>query len=104
MSDTLLWFTSGSGRIELQMTLEQAQSASHQGECATDVLALSQIPEIKAQLDQIDASMLVSELLEDGAWDAAELEDHNRNLQRILWLAAGDIVDNAPVTKRGARP
>jgi hypothetical protein len=32
----LLWFTSSSGRIELQMTMEQAKSASHSGECDDD--------------------------------------------------------------------
>jgi hypothetical protein len=33
-------------------------------------------------------------LKEYGAWDATELADHDQNLQRILWLAAGDISDS----------
>lgn len=89
------WFTSSSGCIEIQMTLEQAHSASHQGQCDKDVLALSRVPEIKAQLDAIDPEVLKSELREYGAWDKDELADHAQNLQRILWLAAGDIIDNA---------
>ena len=37
-----MWFTSSSGRIELEMTLERAESASHQGPCDEDVLALKE--------------------------------------------------------------
>ena len=90
-----MWFISSSGRIEIQITLAQAQSASHQGECDADVAALAQIPQIKRQLAKIDPATLIAELLEYGAWDAEELQDHEQNLQRILWLAAGDIVENA---------
>jgi large repetitive protein len=36
-----------------------------------------------------------NDLLDEyGAWDDKELRDHAQNLQRILWLACGDIVDN----------
>lgn len=87
------WYTSGSGRIELKMTLEQAHSASHQGQCDEDVRALSEVPKIAAQLRKIDPSTLRAELAEYGAWDATELSDHVQNLQRILWIAAGDICD-----------
>jgi hypothetical protein len=93
MTDELLWHTSGSGRIELQMTLEQARSCSHQGPCDDDVLALSRVPEIKAQLDQIDRRALAAELKQYGAWDAVELADHDQNLQRILWIASGNIAE-----------
>ena len=30
---------------------------------------------------------------EYGAWDDEERTDHDQNLQRILWLAAGDITE-----------
>jgi hypothetical protein len=86
-----LWFTSSSGRIELQMTLEQAKSASHSGSCDDDVKALSQLPEIAKQLDEINPTILSAELKEYGAWSAEELADHSQNIQRILWLAASDI-------------
>ena len=88
-----LWYTSGSGRIEIQMTLEQAQSGSHQGQCDEDVFALSRVPEIKEQLDAISPQILSEELKEYGAWDETERQDHVQNLQRVLWLACGDIVD-----------
>lgn len=88
-----MWFYSSSGRVDLQMTLAQAQSASHQGRCDDDVEALSRLPAIARQLKKIDPATLVGELKEYGAWDETELADHDQNLQRLLWLAAGDIVE-----------
>jgi hypothetical protein len=89
---TIYTWCSGSGRIELQLTLDQARSASHQGRCDDDVLTLSR--DIASQISTIDPADLTRELREYGAWDDTELADHNQNLQRILWLAAGDIVEN----------
>ena len=89
-----MWFTSSHGTIEIEMTLAQAQSASHQGQCDADVLALSNHRKIRPQLERIDPEALRNELSEYGAWDEQELADHAQNLQRILWIAAGDIVEN----------
>jgi hypothetical protein len=89
-----MWFTSSHGTIEIQMTLEQAKSASHQGQCDDDVLALSNHRKIRPQLERIDPEALRRELREYGAWDDQELADHAQNIQRILWIAAGDIVEN----------
>lgn len=88
-----MFWTSSSGRIELQMTMKQARSASHQGRCDEDVLSLSSEKALRRQLDKIDAGTLVDELKEYGAWDDDELADHEHNLQRLVWLAAGDIVE-----------
>lgn len=88
------WASTSSGRIEIQMSLEEARSASHQGQCDADVQALSKVPHIAAQLAEIDPDLLRSELKEYGAWDAEELADHDQNLQRLLWSMAGDIVEN----------
>lgn len=88
-----MWASTGSGRIELQMTRAQAESASHSGSCDSDVLALSHEPRIARQLAKIDQEILRNELREYGAWDSEELLDHNQNLQRILWILAGDIVE-----------
>lgn len=89
------WASTSSGRIELQMSLDEAQSASHQGKCDDDVRALSELPHIAAQLAEIDPALLASELREYGAWDETELADHDQNLQRLLWSLAGDLVENA---------
>lgn len=91
--DTPLWFTSSSGKIEFQMTLEQAQSMSHSGSCDDDVSAGRDILGIREQLAAIDPKTLRDELAEYGAWNDTELSDHDANLDRILWLAAGEIAE-----------
>ena len=48
---------------------------------------------IAEQLAKLDPKLLASELKERGAWDEAELADHDQNLQRILWIAACDIAE-----------
>lgn len=89
-----MWFTSSHGTIEIEMTMAQAQSATHPGPCDHDVMALSQNRKIRRQLERIDPEVLRKELREYGAWDDEDLADHAQNLQRILWIAAGDIVEN----------
>lgn len=88
-----MWWSSSSGRIELQMTLAQAQSCSHPGHCDADVALLRQQPKIKRQLDKLDLKLVAAELDEYGAWDDEELADHNANLDRLLWIAACDIAE-----------
>lgn len=89
-----MWFTSSHGTIEIQMTKEQARFASHPGQCDADVRELSNHRKIRAQLQRIDPKVLRDELREYGAWSEEELADHDQNLQRILWIAAGDILEN----------
>jgi hypothetical protein len=86
-----MYWTSSSGSFELNITKAQAASCSHQGPCDADVFALSQEPGIRRQLRKFDKLTLVDELREYGAWDSQELDDHDQNLQRVLWLACGDI-------------
>lgn len=80
-------------RFEIQMTLKQARSASHQGQCDEDVKILLQDPKIIRQLDKIDPEKIAAELHEYGAWDEEELKDSQANRERIIWIAAGDIVE-----------
>ena len=87
-------FYYGNYGIELQITKSQAESASHQGQCDNDVLALSKIPAISRQLNKIKPDVLRCELNEYGAWDDIELSDHEQNIQRILWVACCDIAEN----------
>jgi hypothetical protein len=88
-----LQYLSSSGRIELQMTMEQAESVSHCGHCDDDVKELSKVPTIAEQLSKIDPSVLSAELEEYGSWDEEERADHDQNLQRLLWIAGGDIAE-----------
>ena len=88
-----MWFSTSSGRIELQLTKDQAHTGSHQGACDGDVAYLRTVPAIRRQLAKVDPETLRDELREYGAWDAEELADHDANLSRLLWLACGDIVE-----------
>jgi hypothetical protein len=90
-----MWYTSGSGQIQLKMTLRQAHSASHQGQCDADVLSLMAHPAIRRQLARIEPALLARELREYGAWDTEQLSNHEDNLMRLVWIAAGDIAEEA---------
>jgi len=79
--------------FEIEMTLKQAQSASHSGSCDNDVNELLQLPKIKRQLAKIPDDKLVKELSEYGAWDETELANRQDNESRIVWIAANDITE-----------
>ena len=80
-------------RFTIRMTLEQARGASHQGQCDDDVAALVEDKRIARQLDKIPADDIRAELREYGAWDVVELAYDAENRQRIVWIAAGNIVE-----------
>lgn len=88
-----LWWTCGSGKIELRILLDDAQMCSHPGDCEADVVALMGEGYISRQLDQVDPAALRAELREYGAWEAHELTDHGRNLRRLVWLACCDVAE-----------
>jgi hypothetical protein len=79
--------------FEIEMTKKQARVCSHSGSCDSDVMALSELPKIKRQLDKIDPEFIAAELEGYGAWDEIELQDHAQNRRRILWIAAGNIAE-----------
>lgn len=78
----------------LNITKKTANLGYHSGDCLEDIDRIMELPEIKRQLKKIDPEQLKKELYDYGAWDDSELENHKGNLQRILWIACGDIVDN----------
>lgn len=80
-------------RFEIQMTRQQAKSASHPGTCDSDVRDLLNDPKILRRLDKIDPEKIAAELREYGAWDDAELQDRQANRERIIWIAAGNITE-----------
>ena len=88
-----MYYISGSGKIELRLTKQQAATGGHQGQCDNDIAYLRQLPAIKRQLNKIDADVLKEELKEYGCWDNEELSNHDKNLSRILWIACGDILE-----------
>lgn len=81
-------------RFEIAMTKKQAISASHPGPCDLDVQALLSVPDIKRQLAKISDSDLADELRDYGAWDEKELLIRADNEERIVWIAAGNIVED----------
>lgn len=91
-----MWWTTGSGRIELQMTKAQAASVSQPGKDAhLDVCALLRDKKIRRQVDRLDRDLVKAELREYGAWDDADMIDHEANLQRLVWLAGCDITEGS---------
>ena len=81
-------------RIDICMTLKQAESCSQPGQDAEpDVRILMAHPLIKRQHKKIDPDLIRQELSEYGAWSEEELADDDANWQRILWLGANDIVE-----------
>jgi hypothetical protein len=88
-------WSSGSGRLSLWLTADDAESASHQGQCDDDVAGLAEVPYVAQQLSEWKPEHVRDELKEYGAWDETELADDAQNLQRMLWLAASDIRENA---------
>lgn len=88
-----MWWSSSSGRIEIKITKEQARTGSHQGRCDEDISYLRMVPAIRRQLDKLNPDIVSKELKEYGAWDEEQRKDHDENLNRLLWIACGDIVE-----------
>ena len=82
-------------RFQIQMTMRQAKQAYHQGQCEPDVEYLANVPRIANQLDKLDPNHIAAELREYGAWDEGELRDLHHNRLRLVWIAAGNIVEEA---------
>lgn len=90
-----MWWTESLGRIELKITKSQARACSHPGLCDADVSALRKVPAIRRQLEKLNPDTVREALSEYGAWDADELADDGANLDRLLWIACGDIAEEA---------
>jgi len=89
MDTNLLYAYFDEGDVEIAMTIEQAESASHPGPCDNDVEDL--LEEIRDQLDKHSPEVIARCLHPYGAWDDDELKDHEQNLLRITWIAACGI-------------
>jgi len=81
-------------RFEIKMTLRQAKSVSHQGECLPDVLELLKNKEYIRQFKKIDSESIAAELKEYGAWNEEELKLHEENLKLITWIAGCNIIED----------
>lgn len=99
-----MWWTSSCGGIELQITKAQAAACSHPGPCDADVLALSKVPAIQRQLAKLDPETVRTTLDGYGAWDGADLDDHEQNLRRLLWCACCDITEEVATKQHRVTP
>lgn len=80
--------------FEIELPEDVVRVCNHSGPCDADVENSRMLPEVTAELNKLDPEKLKNELREYGAWDAEELSNHDENLNRILWIAAGDVQDN----------
>lgn len=76
--------------FDLYFTRQDVELMPSSGQC--DIIAKK--PYIERQFANIDNSKLIKELSEYGAWDNVELQDKQANIERIIWIACGDLVDN----------
>jgi hypothetical protein len=80
-------------RFDLDIPRKLAKIGHHQGRCDEDIAYLRTHRKILKQLNALDPAAVREELAEYGAWMPEDLEDHERNLSRVLWLACGDIME-----------
>lgn len=82
----------GAKSLEIKLTRECYRDCSHMGKCDDDVAFW--VSELRPYLDELSADLVAAVLRPYGAWDTDELKDHEANLARLLWVAAGDCKDN----------
>lgn len=75
----------------ITMTREQAESVSHPGPCDDDAAALA--VELADQLDLAGPEAIWNALHETGGWLDEELTDDAENRVRLVWVAAGNIIE-----------
>ena len=80
-------------RFAIELTSDQAHAGSHQGQCDSDIADLRLDRAVDKELSRLPADDVRDELREYGAWEDDELADHEANLNRILWLACGQITE-----------
>lgn len=78
---------------DLRLTMHDAKLCSHQGSCDEEVFRVSELPYVVRQVSKLDPEQLRKELYEYGAWDDNELKDHSQNIQRWIWISAGNITE-----------
>ena len=82
-------------RFVIQMTMQQALTASPRGQCDIYVAELVSDKRIQRQLRKIGPELIRSELREYGAWGDLELSNDEQNQHRIVWSAACTIREDA---------
>ena len=77
----------------LNITKAVANECSRSGNNEYSVNYYMNLPKYKKQLLKLDKEQVRNELNDLGAWEDEELKNHEDNLQRLFWLACGNIMD-----------
>lgn len=77
----------------LNITKAVANECSRSGNNEYSVNYYMSLPKYRKQLLKLDKEEVRQELNDLGAWEDDELENHEDNLQRLFWLACGNISD-----------
>lgn len=83
------WF--GSENLELELTEQQFMSIKHNGEdCSPQIEIIRKDPMIEEQLQKLNPKDVLEYLIEQGCWERFELNQHEHNLNKIVWIACED--------------
>ena len=77
----------------LNITKAVANECSKSGNNEYSVNYYMNLPKYRKQLDKLNKESVRAELNDLGAWEDEELKNHEDNLQRLFWLACGNIMD-----------
>lgn len=91
---TDIYWTCGSGRIELTFHQEDITHVCHRGANDPYVEDVVRLPRVRDQLVKLDPELVRNTLREYGAWDDDELTDHVQNLHRLVWIALWDCKED----------
>lgn len=80
----------GEPMFDPPVPLSALERVSHQGQCDADVQAFIDAYSVTCG----DRDGLRAWLWGFGGWTATDLSDHDANVQRAVWLMAGDCVDD----------
>jgi hypothetical protein len=82
-----IWWSSGCGRIELQIPEPAIAACSHSGQCDTDV----EFWEPQIDWSTITRKDMETVLKEYGAWDDLQTVPAKTLRERLTWIACGDL-------------
>ena len=88
-----VYWTDGSGRIELEFRPEDITHVCRSGANDDYVEDVVRLPRVRDQLMKLDSDSVRGILREYGAWDDDELRNHVQNLHRLVWIALWDCKD-----------
>lgn len=94
-NNILHWSMSNYG-VDICLTMEDITTITTGGRDAHPyILEIIKKPYMVPQVARLDRDKLRQEVKEWGSWDSGELDNHEDNIIRWIWIVAGDISDGA---------